>query len=238
MRAALCRFLMAVLLTAGLAAQTAPRSDAGLSLPPLTRAPGQLPPLELPKLVSSSPKPMEELDAFAFFPSNPIINLATALPEETRSSTQLEALLATYAGTWRGESTWCSLSTHQTIRLPTEVVYRIQKQDGRNVLIGTITYQRNGAPIVGLSRLWVENGHIFSESTQNGLSQKYVAQSRGQSLAWCAYGSMETLLGFSEVETLRLTADGGQISSHGCEVRRNLLDSSIVLETTELKLAK
>ncbi len=196
-----------------------------------------LPPLNLPS-IGAAEKPISELNATAFFAKDFVNTPATALPSETRTSAQLEALLSAYVGTWQGVSTWYILDSRRTLRVHTRLVYKMEKQDGRNVLTCTITYGNPGAPTIVLSRLWVESGHIFSETTEGGTTQKYIAQSRGLGLAWRTFGSMDSLFNFAETETLRLTADGGEISSNGFEVQPNPFGNTVVIETTELKLMK
>jgi len=237
MRKVFYGFLLAVSPITGLVAQTTSSADA---------QPPQLPPamqnlaqeLKISPVLNDPAKPTSELDTSVFFVKNLLANPSTALPDETRTPAQLEALLTTYVGTWRGESFWFSTSALRSVRAPIELVYKMEKENGRNVLNCTITYTLNGVPSVALSRLWVEDGHIFSEVIQDKQRQKYIAESHADSLVWRSFGSMDTLLDFSETETLHLTADGGQISTAGFEVQHDAHGSSLVLETTNLKLLK
>ena len=223
-------FLVLTLLSSGLHAQTA-GGDGSVPMP-------KLPPITLPPLNSGPPPATSELDAYLFVPKNPLANPSTVLPKETRTPAQLEALLANYVGTWRGESVWYSTVTGHILRAPTEMVYALKNEKGHNYLTCSITYELASGPSVAMARMWVEDGRIFSEIAQGDRSQKFIAQSNAGSLIWRTYGSLETLVEFSEIETLRLTVDGGQLSSRGFEVQHYARGESLVLETTELKLVK
>jgi hypothetical protein len=228
MRTGFCGILLLVLLPLSLDAQTASAPAPAPKLLQIT-----LPPLSL-----GAPTATSELDAYLFLPKNPLANPSTILPKETRTPAQLEALLANYVGKWRGESVWLSTATGHVLRAPTEMVYALKKENGRTILSCTITYDLAAGPSVALARLWVEKGHIFSEITQGDRSQKFIAQSSAGSLLWRTYDSMDTIVEFAETETLRLAADGGQISSRGFEVQHYARGQSLVVESTELKFVK
>lgn len=233
MRTGFCGFLLLTLLAAGLRAQSAPTANSAPSAP----APKLLQ-ITLPPLSTGAPTATSELDAFLFLPKNPLANPSLLLPKETRTPVQLEALLANYVGTWKGESIWFSIATGHVLSAPTEMAYTMKKENGRNVLVCTIYYNLPAGPSVAFSRMWVENGHIFSEIVQADRSQKFVAQSNANSLTWHTYGSMDTLVEFGETEMLRLTPDGGELSSRGYEVQHYARGQSLVIETADLKLVK
>lgn len=198
----------------------------------------ELPQIALPPVPTGPPPATSQLDAYLFLPKSPLASPAAVLPRETRTPAQLEALLSNYVGTWRGETKWYSNATGHLLLAPAEMVYAMKEEKGRKVLACTITYHLPAGPSVALSRTWVENGHIFSEIMQGDASQRYIAQSTPEGLIWRTFDSMATVLEFSEVETLRLTPDGGELYSSGYEVQHYARGDSLVFESTQLKLVK
>jgi hypothetical protein len=228
----------ATLLLAALAARAA--SSDSLPLPPSVPAPDDWATPHLPKLLAAAPalEPTAQIDAEAFLPKNLLLSIATLPPSETRTPAQLEARLAAYVGTWRGESTWYSTTSPKILHYPTEMVYRFEQQNGQRVLTCVITYTINGAASVNHARLWVENGHIVSEVVQDGSPLRYIARTDHENLVWSATDSVRAALDFGEVETLSLTAGGGQITTLGFEVQHGTDLDAFVHEASVLQLVK
>jgi hypothetical protein len=231
-------FLLAALFLAALTARAA--NSGGTTMPPSVPASDDWLKPNLPTLVPSGTplSPMEQLDASAFTPKITLLSLASVTPPETSTPAQLEARLTAYVGTWRGESTWCSSASPQVVHYPTEIVYRFEQQDGRRVLACLITYTINGAASVNHARLWIENGRIVSEVVQNGQPQRYIAQTELQNLVWHATNSDQAALDYGEIETLRLTADGGEIHTQGFEIEHGRSGPVFIHESSLLKLVK
>jgi hypothetical protein len=229
---------LAVLLLAASASRAA--STSSLTLPPSVPAPDDWTAPQFPKLTATAPvlTPTAQMNADAFIPKNLLLSPATFPPPEASTPAQLEARLAAYVGTWRGESTWFSAGTGKIIRFPTEMTYRFVQLNARRVLACAITYTINGAATVTHERLWVENGRIVSEVIENGQPQQYLAHTDHENLVWQTMGSIETAFDFGETETLRLTADGGQITTSGFEVDHTPDGDVFVHESSVLKLVK
>jgi len=230
--------LVVALLLVGLTARAA--NSGGTTMPPSVPSNDVLlhPSLLTPPTPSAQLEPMEQLDASAFAPKTNLLSLASVPPPETSTPAQLEARLTAYVGTWRGESTWLSSASGQVIHYPTEMVYRFVQLDGRRVLTCLITYTNNGRATVSHARLWIENGRIVSEVDQGGHALRYIAQSELQNLVWHATDSAQAMLDFGEIETLRLTADGGQISTQGFEIQHGPRGIVFIHESSLLKLVK
>lgn len=197
-----------------------------------------LPQIALPPVPTGPPPATSQLDAYLFLPKSPLASPAGVLPKESRTPAQLQALLSNYVGTWRGAARWYSNATGHLLQAPAEMVYTLKVENGRKVLACTITYSLPAGPSVALSRTWVESGHIFSEITQGDSSQRFIAQSTPGGLIWRTFDSMSAVLEFSEVETLRLTPDGGELSSSGYEVQHYARGDSLVFESADLTLVK
>jgi hypothetical protein len=214
-------------------------SSGSLALPPSVPTPADWTTPSFPKLLPGPVlSPTAQIDAEAFIPKNLLLSIATIPPPETRTPAQLEALLATYVGTWRGESTWYSTAGTKILHYPTEMVYRIVLQGGRRVLDCVITYTINGVSTLSQARLWVENGRIVSEVAQGGTPQRYIASTDHENVRWRATDSTRAALDFGEVETLRLTADGGEITTLGFEVQHGPNLDAFIHEASVLKLVK
>ncbi len=238
MRAPARHFLLATVCLGALAAHAA--SSGSLALPPSVPAPDDWASPHLPKLLADTPvlAPTEQIDLAAMMPKDLLLSIATIPPAEASTPAQLEARLAAYVGTWRGESTWYSTDNPKILHFPTEMVYRFVEVAGRRVLACTITYLINGAPAVSYARLWVESGCIVSEVTQDGQPLRYIARTAQENLVWRATNSTEAALDFGEVETLRLTVDGGELTTQGFEVRHGVDVDAFVHESSDLKLVK
>ena len=215
-------------------------SSGSLTLPPSVPAPNDWakPVLPLLQLPPAALKPTDQLDGNLFLPQNNLLSLATIPPLETSTPAQLEARLAAYVGTWRGESIWCSTAGSQVIHYPTELVYRFEQQNGRRVLACQITYTMNGAASVTHASLWVENGHIVSEVVQGNQRLRYVARTQQQNLVWRATDSVQAALDFTEIETFRLAVDGGQITTQGFEIEHHPGGDIFIHESSSLRLVK
>jgi hypothetical protein len=237
MRAPAQHFLLATIFLAALAARAA--TSGSLALPPSVPAPDDWASPRFPKLASTPVlTPTEQIDLAALLPKDLLLSIATIPPPETSTPAQLEARLDAYVGTWRGESTWYSTANQKIMHFPTEMVYRFVEEQGRRVLACAITYTINGAHSVSQARLWVEGGRIVSEVTQDGQPQKYIARTAQENLVWRAMNSTQAALDFGEVETLRLTVDGGELTTQGFEVRHGVDVDAFVHETSDLKLVK
>ncbi len=233
MRTGLGGIFLLIFLSGALHAQSTPASRNATP----SAAPKMLQ-ITLPPLSTGAPEATSQLDAYLFLPKSPLANPSIVLPKETRTPAQLEAVLANYTGRWRGESVWFSLVTGHTLRALTEIVYTQKKENGRNVLHGLIYYDLPTGLVVTLVKMWVEKGCIFSEIYQGDRSQRFVAQTNANSLILRTYDEMDTLVEYGEVETLRLTPDGGQLSSHGYQIQHYARGQSMVIESAELKLVK
>jgi len=230
--------LLAGVFAAVLAARAA--APDSLALPPSVPTPDSLPPLRPPNLPPTAPplRPTAQLDADFFLPKNLAPTLANTPPVETRTTAQLESLLAAYVGTWRGESTWYSTAGGPILHYPTTLVYHFDEQDGRRTLACSITYTINGEPSLSLAHFWIERGHIVSEVSQPGRRQHFVGHTDGSNLIWTATDSTQAALDYGEIETLRLTADGGRLSTTGFEIQRGMRGAIFIYETSELKLVQ
>ncbi|HTB63459.1 MAG TPA: hypothetical protein VK737_07705 [Opitutales bacterium] len=224
-----------------LAALTASAASTGSSaVPPSVPASDEFPPQGLPQLKFSLPtiQPITKIDALAFLPKNLLLSVSNFPPTETRTPAQLQAMLTAYVGTWRGTSTWFSSATHSILTYPTELIYKLQTENNQQTLTCSISYTINGATSTSQATFWIENGHLISEVTQNGNSQTYIAGTNHESLRWQESSTGASPLNYSETETLRLTVDGGQISTTGYQIEHGAAGDVFVYESSELKLVK
>ncbi len=230
--------LLACLLASALALRAATPDNQ--ALPRSIPTPDELAPPVLPGLPTQAAllRPTAQLDAEYFLPKHITPTVANFSPPEPRTTAQLEALLAEYVGTWRGESIWYSSANGKILHYPTELIYHFEDQGGRRVLTCMVTYTINGAPSTSLALFWIENGHIVSEIYQGGRRQNFAAHSDGPSLVWDATDSTQALFDFGETETLHLTADGGHLTTTGFEIQHGPQGPVLVHESSDLKLVK
>ena len=230
--------LSASLLATALAIRAA--APDKLALPRSVPTPDNLPALlahELPPAAALL-RPTAQLDVEYFLPQNFLPSAANVLPPESRTIAQLEALLQEYVGTWRGESTWYSTASSKILKYPTELIYRYEEEEGRRVLNCIITYQIDGEPNTSLAHFWIERGHIVSETTQDGKRLRFIAHTEGPNLVWTATGTTRVPFDFGEAETLRLTADGGRLTTVGFEIQPSPQGPVLVQESSDLRLVK
>jgi len=228
----------AILLATALALRAA--APDNLTLPRSVPTPDDLPTLLLRYLPNPAAiiRPTGQLDVEFFLPRHLLPSVANIPPPETRTVAQLEALLNEYVGTWRGESTWYSTASGKILHYPTELIYRFEDLPGGRVLTCIITYHINGAPTTSLAHLWVERGHIVSETAQGGKRQHFIAHTAGANLIWSVTDTTEALFDFGETETLRLTANGGHLTTTGYEIQHSAQGPVLVHESSDLELAK
>jgi hypothetical protein len=175
----------------------------------------------------SVPTAMSSLDAEAFLPQTAWLNAAEVPRPDTRTPAQLAAMLSAYVGTWRGEAITCFFSGQPTLRYPVELVYKLESEKGRNVLVCDGTYQLPSGPLTMRERAWVEHGQIVAELVQGRRKQSFAANSVG------------ALVNFCQTETLRLTVDGGQLHTEGFDVEYAPGgEVQMTGQTVDLKLVK
>jgi hypothetical protein len=213
-------FMRIAVLFFGVASVLAAQPPQPLILPPPTPAADPLPALQLPAWMAAKPVPsaLSSLDAEAFSPNTDWVNAGKVPRPDTRTPAQLAAMLSAYVGTWRGDVVTCFFSDQKTARYPVELIYKLEKESGRNVLVCDGTYQLPDGPLTMHERAWVEQGQIVAELIQGRRKQSFAANSRGSSLVWYSTESAGALVDFCQIETLRLTVDGGQLHTEGFDV--------------------
>jgi len=190
-------------------------------------------------MTKTAPSALSQLDAEAFLPKITWWKIAQVARPDIRSPAQLAAMLAAYVGTWRGEAVTCFLSGHATARYSVELVYKLEQEHGHSVLVCDGTYLLPSGPLAMRERAWVENGRIVAELEQGSRKQSFAANSRDNNLVWYSTGSVLALLDFYQVETLRLTVDGGQLHSEGFDVEHGPNGAiEMTGQTVDLKLVK
>ncbi len=228
-------------LACSLAAQPTPAGKGTPAPLPPTPATDVLRLLQFPPLTTEKPAPLATslLNAQAFLPKNTGLSAAQLSRPDTRTPAQLAAMLSTYVGTWRGEAVTCFFYGPKTTRYPVELVYKLAQEKGRSVLVCDGTYQLPSGPQTMRERAWVENGCIVAELIQGHRQQSFAANTRGGSLVWYSTDSASALLDFCQVETLRLTVDGGQLHEEGYDVEHGPGGQILMTgQTMDLKLVK
>ncbi len=235
------RFLSSLFIAGLLAVRAAPAAAPGsVAVPPSVPAPDELPPVRDVAMPYPLPtlEPITQIDGRAFLPKNLLLSPTNFPPPETRTTAQLEAMLAAYVGTWRGTSTWASSTSATALTYPTELVYQFASDKDRRVLRCAIRYTVNGITTTSQALLWIENGHLVSTVAQNGSTQKFIAGTDHEAVRWQAADSLFSPIDYAETETLRLTVDGGQLSTIGFQMEHGVHGDVFVYETSSLKLVK
>ncbi|MGA2052981.1 MAG: hypothetical protein ABSH19_06700, partial [Opitutales bacterium] len=148
----------------------------------------------------------------------PDLDLQSGLAPESRTPAQLQALLNGYVGHWQGDYVVNTTGGHELSRFPIDVVYVMNKEkDGQEVLTGTTTYAKDGKTVTEVTRSWVDHGKIVAEVSHENVVEKFSARTRGEDLVWFTEDADKDATDFSMTETLKLTADGGTLSSKGFE---------------------
>ena len=162
--------------------------------------------------------------------------LNTGAAPETRTPAQLEAVLAAYVGHWQGNYVITSTAGLELSRFPIDVVYTMEKDSsGRNVLMASTHFTREGKPVSEQTRSWVEKGQILAEVTHGDVVEKFLARTRGADLVWFTHDIDKDQTDFSMTETLKLTADGGSLVSTGFERIPKTDPPVLLLVTSNLK---
>jgi hypothetical protein len=228
-------------LASGLAAQSTPGGNTSLVQPASTPAPDLLPVLRLPGWLTGQavPTAMSSLDAEAFLPKTPWLNAAQVPRPDSRTPAQLAAILSTYVGTWRGEAVTCFFSGQKTVSYPIELIYKLEKEKDRNVLVCDGIYFLPAGPQTMRERAWIEDGRIVAELVQGSRKQSFAANSLGSGLIWYSTDSASALVDFCQTETIRLTVDGGQLHTEGFDVEHGSGGKILMTgQTVDLKLIK
>jgi len=229
-------------LAALLATLPALAENAATAQPPTTSAANLLPPLlQLPAwpIAKTASSALSQLDAEAFLPKTTWWKIPQIPRPDTRTPAQLAAMLAAYVGTWRGEAVTTFLSGQASARYSVALVYKLEQDHGRSVLVCDGTYLLPSGPLAMRERAWVENGRIVAELEQGTRKQSFAANSNGNNLVWYSTGPVLALLEFCQVETLRLTVDGGTLHSDGFDVEHGPNGAiEMTGQTVDLKLVK
>jgi len=160
------------------------------------------------------------------------VNLQPAPPPEVRTPEQLQAILAAYVGTWRGD--YAMLAPRGgTLTLNIEVTYAMEtRPDGQKVLKRTTTYQRDGKTINESAVYKVDKGQIVAVSDRG---ENYSARVRGDSLVWFTLDPGRQSTDYWMVESLQLSPTGTRISIRGYECLSNSKPPQFVYETADLQ---
>jgi hypothetical protein len=182
-----------------------------------------------------------ELNPGSFSPSSENltvsgINLQSGPAPELRTPAQLQAILNGYVGHWKGDYVVTSTGGQELSRFPIDVVYEMKKdKDGQEVLTGTTTYAKDGKTVTEVTRSWVNQGQIVAQVSHEDIVEKFSARTRGEDLVWFTEDTNKESTDFSMTETLKLTADGGTLSSKGFERVPDSNPPLLVYVTSELK---
>ncbi len=154
---------------------------------------------------------------------------------ESRSPAQLQAILAGYVGHWTGNYVVTAMTGPELSNLPIDVVYVMEKdKNGRSTLVGTTTYQKKGKQVSETTRSWVDKGQIYAEISHDDIVEKFFARTRGPDLVWFTHDLNKGVTDFSMTESLRLTADGGTLTSKGFQAVPGSQPPVLVIVTSKL----
>jgi hypothetical protein len=157
-----------------------------------------------------------------------------APPPEVRTPAQLQAVLEAYLGHWKGQYLVHGASGIEIANFPIEVVYVMEKDGARPVLIGTTTYAKDGKTVTEITRSWVQDGQIMAQTLHDGLVDNYSARTRGDDVVWFTLDPHKNITDFSLVETIKLTPDGGTLTMKGFDTLPKSNPPVLVLVTAEL----